>query len=292
MKNPVSETSGERRVLGALMIVGALTLIPLGDGIGKSLMDSLPPLQVICGRFVAHFLWIAPFAIFRYRAKLFNQFNPRGQIIRATLLFLAVLLYMLSLVELPLARMIALTSVAPFVVAALSFVVLGERVRAMAVLCIAGGFFGVLLIARPDAGFHPYNIVALASGIVYAFFILASRKVAGSAPPMVGSFYVGAVGGLSLSCIVLFAETKPLDARALSSFALMGGLTALAHYLFARAFDLARASFLSLFYYWEIAAGVVIGFVLHNDIPDFRDWIGIVVIMFFGVVLIARDREK
>ena len=292
MKNTVSETSGERRILGALMTIGAMTLIPTADGIGKNMMDSLPPLQVICGRFVAHFLWVAPFVIFRYRAKLFNQFNPRGQFIRAAFLFLSAFLYMLSLAEIPLARAIALFAIAPFVVAALSFAVLGERVRAAAVFCIVGGFFGVLCIARPDTGFHIYNMVALVSGILYGFFILASRKVAGSAPPMVGSFYVGAVGGLSLSCILLFSETKPLDTHTLYDFVLMGGLTALAHYLLARAFDFARAAFLSLFLYWEIAAGIVIGFVLHNDIPDFRDWIGIVVIMFFGIVLIVRDKAK
>ena len=124
MKNTISETSGERRILGALMTIGAMTLIPTADGIGKNMMDSLPPLQVICGRFVAHFLWVAPFVIFRYRAKLFNQFNPRGQFIRAAFLFLSVFLYMLSLSEIPLARAIALVTIAPFVVAALSFVAL------------------------------------------------------------------------------------------------------------------------------------------------------------------------
>ena len=287
------KTENERRVLGALMIVGAMTLLPMGDGIGKSLMDSLPPLQVVCGRFVAHFLWVAPFVIFYYRRRLLSEFNSRAQVFRAVLLFASALLFFLSIAEIPLARAIALFASAPFVVAALSFALLGERVRVAGVLCIVGGFGGVLCIARPDADWQWHNILAISAGVVYALFLLISRKYAGAAPPMVGSFYVGAVGGAILLFLMLFVDTVPPDNGQIASFALMGGLTALAHYFLARAFDFARAVFLSLFTYWEIAAGVIIGFLLHGDIPDIRDWIGIAVITAFGMALIVReDRES
>ena len=278
-------------MFGALMIIGAFTLLPLGEGIGKSLMASLPPLEVMCGRFTAHFLWLAPFVIFRHRGKLIREYHPRAQIIRASLLSASILFFVLSISVIPLARAIALTMVSPFIVTALSFAVLGERVRAAHLICIVGGFSGVLLIARPDIGLEWHNMFAIISGVLYACFLLASRKLP-SAPPEVGSFYIGLVGMTALLPLMFFIETKPPSIGEIALFAVIGGVIALAHYFLVLAFKYAKAVFLALFTYWELPAAVIIGLILHGDIPDFRDWIGIVVIMFFGVALIMRDRAK
>ncbi|MGI9306793.1 MAG: hypothetical protein ACR2P5_05750 [Gammaproteobacteria bacterium] len=51
------------------------------------------------------------------------------------------------------------------------------------------------------------------------------------------------------------AEIKPADGGVIAVFLLMGGMSAL-------------AAFLSLFVYWEIAAGVIVGFAMHGEIPD------------------------
>ncbi len=292
MPNALSQTQhSEKRLLGALLMVGAFTLIPLGEGIGKSLMASLPPLEVMCGRFTAHFLWLAPFVIFRHREKLIHEFHPRAQIIRGAFLSVAILFFVLSISVIPLARAVALSLVAPFIVAALSFAVLGERVRASHFICIAGGFGGVLLIARPDAGLEWHNIFAIICGVFYALFLLASRKLP-AAPPEVGSFYVAAVGAAALLPLMFFVETKPPGAGEIAFFAVIGGVIALAHYLLALAFKYAKAAFLSLFTYWEIAAAVIIGLILHGDIPDAREWLGIAVIVFCGIMMALHGEKR
>ncbi len=281
----------ERRALGALMVVAGMTLIVLCEGVGKNLMQTLPPLQVFFGRFSAHLFVLAPFAAFACRGGLFSEFNPRAQILRGGLLAASVFLFMLAVSEIPLARASALVAVSPFVVAALSFALLGERVNAVNLICIAAGFGGVLLIARPDIGLEWHNISCIASGVLYALFMLVSRKFSGGAPGVARSLYVAlAATALSLP-LLAFVEIKPVSGGALAAFLLIGCMSALAHYLMARAFDFAPAAFLAPFANWEIAAAVVIGFAMHGDIPDIRDWIGIAVIVSCGLVLVLRGKK-
>lgn len=278
-------------MLGALLVVGAMTLIPLGDGIIKNLMASLPPLEVMFGRFAAHFLWVAPFVIFRHRGKLIHEFHPRAQIIRGALLSAAFLFFVLSISVIPLARAVALFTVSPFIVAALSFAVLGERVRASHFIYIAGGFGGVLLIARPDAGLEWHNILAIISGVLYAGFLLASRKLP-AAPAEVGSFYAAAVGAAIFLPLMFFVEIKPPSIGEIGLFAFIGGIIALAHYLLILAFSYARAAFLAMFTYWEIAAAVIVGWLLHGDIPDAHEWLGIAVIVSCGIMMILHGEKR
>ena len=199
--------------LGALMVVAAMTLIPSAEGIAKHLMDSYPPLQVVWARFAVHFLLLAPFVIFRYRGKLLREFRPRAQMIRGALMFSSVLLFMLSIAIIPLARAVALFAVAPFVVALLSFAILGERTRAAHFICIAFGFCGVVLIARPDSHvFEWANLLAVGGGILYAFYLVASRKLTGSAPAIVGGFFAALIGALFLAPLMPFIAIAPLAA--------------------------------------------------------------------------------
>ena len=281
----------EKRLLGASLVICAMTLIILGEGIGKSLMESLPPLEVMFGRFVAHFLLLSPFVIFRYRGKLLREFHPRAQIIRAALLVSSIMLFVLSISAIPLARAVALISVAPFIVAALSFAVLGERVRFAQFVCIAGGFGGVILIARPDAGLEWHNILALISSGFYAGFLLASRKLP-AAPAEVGSLYVAMVGTAALLPMLFFIDTKPPSIGETALFAFIGAIIALAHCLLVLAYNYARAAFLAIFAYSEIAGAVIFGWLLHGDIPDAREWLGIAVIVVSGVMMVLHGEKR
>lgn len=281
----------ERRVLGALLVVVAMSFTGLSEGLAKSLMLSHSPQQVVWARFAAQFLLLAPFIIFRYRGKLLNEFNPRMQILRATPMVLAALLFGFSIAVIPLGRAVALFTVAPFIVALLSFAMLGERVRAAGFVCIAGGFGGVLLIARPDGDLEWGNILAIASGVAFAFYQLVSRKISGNAPAAVGGFFVAFTAAVGLAVFLPFINITSFTAEEFAILAGMGALNAFVHYSLIRAFDFAPAAFLSLFTYWEIAAAVIVGFLLHGDIPDLRDWTGIVVIVVFGIAMILQENR-
>ena len=281
----------ERPVLAALLMMGAFSLIPLSDGIAKNLTASFSPWEVAFGRFAAHFLWMAPFVIFYHRAKLIREYHPREQIIRGLLLAASVVLIILAFSVIPQARAIALQMFSPFIVALLSFVILGERVRPVHFVYIAGGFCGVMLIVRPDIGLEWHNILAIISGVFFALFVIVSRKFT-PVPPEVGSFYVAMTGAVALFPLIFFIETKPLTISDIAGFTMMGGCIALAYYFMVLAFKYAKAAFLALFQYWEIAMAVIVGWIFHGDIPDSHEWLGIAVIVFCGMMMILHGKKR
>lgn len=283
----------QNRPLGALMVLAATTLIASLEGISKSLIGGgLPPVQVFALRFLAHFIILAPFVVYTYRRRLLAEFNTRPQILRSVFLAVSLFLFILALAKMPLARAIALVSVSPFIVAALSPAMLGERVRVINFVFICGGFGGVLLIARPDIGLDWGNILAVGSGAFYALFMIFSRKLPAKAPGLVSSLHVSVTILILVSPVVLFSELMPLTGGQAAAFLLLGAMSACAHYFMARAFSFAEASFLSLFVYWELAAAVIVGFLLHGDIPDGRDWGGIFIIIVCGVAVVWAGRKR
>ena len=279
------------RLTGALMVVVGVSLIATLEGISKILMQSLAPTQVFAGRFIVHLLLLSPFIIWTYRCRLWRDFNPRIQIFRGACLAVSVFLFVLALSQMPLARAIALVAVSPFVVALLSFIMLGERVRMLNIIFIGGGFGGVLLIARPDIGLDWHNLIAVLSGVCYALFIIFSRKISAAVPGMVSSLYVAIAAVVMVLPFLLLTEIKSLSAEDIQLFILAGGMSAGAHYFMARAFTFAEASFLSLFVYWELAAAIIVGFLFHGDIPDIRDWGGICIITVCGIMMILVGRR-
>ena len=282
----------QNRLIGALMVVAGVSLIATLEGVSKTLMESLSPLQVFAGRFAAHFVVLSPFIMFTYRRRLFNEFNPRTQIFRSACLAVSVFLFIIALSKMPLARAIALVAVSPFIVAALSPAILGERVRILNLIFVCGGFGGVLLIARPDIGLDWHNMLGIASGACYALFMILSRKMPAAVPGMVSSLYISITSIILILPVLLFVEMKPLNADEIMVFLLMGVMSACAHYFMARAFTFAEASFLSLFVYWELAAAVIVGFLLHGDLPDIRDWAGIFTIIICGIMMILCGRKQ
>lgn len=270
----------------------AMTLIAVSDGIAKHLMESYPPPQVVWARFMAHFATLAPFAIYIYRGKLLRQFKPGAQIVRGGLMFLSVLLFMLSIAVIPLGRAAVLFSISPFVVALLSRPLLGEQTRAAHWACIAVGFGGVLLIARSDGDWQVANLLAASGGICYAFYLLASRKLSGGAPAIVGGFFASLVGTLAMTPLMPAVAIAPLVVSDIALFSTVGVLVALAHYFLIRAFDFAPAVFLAPFVYWEIAAASLVGALLHGDIPDIRDICGAAVIVAAGIALLFTGESQ
>ena len=101
----------------------------------------------------------------------------------------------------------------PLIVTLLSPLVLGEQVGIRRWVAVVVGFIGTLIIIRP--GFQELNpgvFLALASGACLAIYLLLTRKIAGSAPAMVTTFYTSLMGAIIMSVVVVFVWEPPTPA--------------------------------------------------------------------------------
>jgi drug/metabolite transporter (DMT)-like permease len=132
-----------------LLMIAAMSLIPLGDAAGKLLTSDHAAAPVFVGwsRFALGALLLLPFVQRRHwDARAFV--DPRT-IFRGLLIVGGIVSILTALRTEPLPNVFGAFFVGPILSFALSAVLLGERVRTVQAVLLALGFGGVLLVVRP-----------------------------------------------------------------------------------------------------------------------------------------------
>ena len=267
-----------------LLVAGLLTA-SLSGAMLKMMSGELNVAMITAGRYSGYLAVLLPLAAWRYGIQVVRPPQWQAQFIRAVLILGATLTFVLSVMYLPLATAVAILYIYPFIVAALSPVMLGERGSAATWAGIALGFIGILIVMRPDLGaLNAGAIASLATGGFYALHIIFTRKVANSGPALVSNTFMAIV---ALGLILPFAIWwwQPLDARQAGILLFMGGINAVSHLLISNAFMRASAPALAPFSYAELVGATAWGFAFFGDIPDLVTVLGMVIIVGSGIMV-------
>lgn len=295
LRRTMTAPASRSPLTGIAIIVSGFLIIPAMDALGKYLMQSYSVWQVSWARFFFHFLFLAPFVLWRYRLKAILLPKQRLQILRGGFLMGATICFFGALAQLPLADTLALSFVSPLIVTLLSPWLLGETVGWRRRLAVLVGFLGVLVIVRP--GFQSVGlgaILALASGGCFAFYVIATKKLAGSAPPIVTLAYTALLGCVVLSGLMVVGGESVWRWPSSEAWLMMAGIGAVAvigHFLLISAYDYADASLLAPFYYCEMVMSATLGYLIFGDFPDAWTWLGIAIIVASGVYIALRERR-
>ncbi len=272
-------------LLGALLMLAAMVLLPIMDGVAKGLSDRYPVLQVVWARYLFHLIAMLPIVLLRYRPAELVPRRAGLQLVRGALLLAGTALFFGGLAQLPQATVLALFFVSPLVVTVLAPLLLGERVGLWRILAVVVGFAGVILILRPGSGTLSWGAaLALGAGVVHGFYMIFTRRLAGSAPPLVTLGYTAVVGAVIMSVVMLFVWVTPTPVDFLLMI-LVGVLAAGGHFLIIKAFDHAPATFLAPLGYAEMVTAILYGFLAYGHLPDPLGWFGIAVIVGAGVAV-------
>lgn len=267
----------------ALTVVG-FSLVPGMDAIAKYLSSDYSVLQIGWARFVFHLVFVVPIVWWRHREDIWPKL-PWLQFARGALQMSATLLFFAALSYMPIADALTLLFAYPLLITALSPVLLNEHVRGIQWVAIAIGLAGVLFILRPGTTtFHWSGVFALAASVCFALYIIATRRVAGSSPPLVTLVYSAVVGAIALSAAapLFWIWPRPRD---WALMVLIGLLAACGHFLIVTAFELAPASRLAPFGYVEIVAATTLGYFVFGDFPDTWAFVGMGIIVVAGVLV-------
>jgi drug/metabolite transporter (DMT)-like permease len=286
-------TSGSRRgdyaKAVALMIAG-FSIVPGMDAIAKYLSAELPVVQIAWARFVFHLAFVLPIVLVRHRSVLWPR-RPWLQLSRGAFQMTATILFFAAIARMPIADGLALLFSYPLIVTAFSPLLLGERVRRTQWMGVALGLVGVLSIVRPGFGmFQIAGVFALGAGGCFAMYVIATRKVAGSSPPLVTLVYSAIVGAAVLTLAAPSFWVAPHSSHWVL-LVVIGFLAALGHLLIVKAFELAPASRIAPFGYFEIVAATMLGFFVFDDLPDLWTVCGMVVIVAAGLLVSYSTRS-
>ncbi len=285
---------------GIALIVSGLLIIPAIDAIAKYLADSIPVLQITWARFLFQSILMAGIVLLQSTASALIPKRPLVQLIRGLLLATATLIFFWSLKYLPIADAIAIFFIQPLILTLFSAFFLGEQVGWHRRIAVVAGFIGALVIIRPGSStFQVAAVLPVLTAIFFAGYMTITRATAGHDTAETAQFAAG-LGALVVLSVCLFVASltsieslQPVmpDLAQWGWLALLGVIAAFCHLLVVKAMELAPASVLAPFAYTEFIGASLLGWLIFNDIPTRRTWLGASIIIASGLYVYVRERK-
>lgn len=274
-------------------MLSAMALLPFLDVVAKHLgRQGVPVMQIVWARLFFGALLTLPFALRIGGIRGLAPNLPAMHALRASLIVAATAFFFAALHYLSIAETLAIFFVQPLIVTILSPLVLGEHVGIRRWAAVTVGFIGTLIIIRPGfQDFSPGMFLALCSGASLAIYLLLTRKIAGSAPAILTTFYTSLAGALIMSVIVLFYWIPPTPSQ-WGFFVLLSLIANFGHYLIVKAYDHAEASLLAPLAYTEMIMATFAGWYFFGDFPDGWTFVGVGVLITSAVYISMRERVR
>ena len=280
----------DRPLAGIGLMVLAIALLTVMDGIAKHLTESLPVAQVVWARYAFNLLTLLA-VVPAWRVAVWRTSRASLQVLRGLLMIVATGLMFLALSLMPMAEIYAINYVSPLLVGVMAAAWLGERVGLQRWLATAAGFLGVLIVVRPGSGL--FGLAALApigAATAFAVYQLMTRMLAGE-HILVTMFYSAIIGTLTTSLVLPLVWHSPGPA-ALALMLLMGVLGLAGQLAMIKAFALGPASTISPYIYTQIVFAAGFGFLVFGDRPDLFAWVGAGIIAVSGLHSLRRESER
>jgi len=272
------------------MMLGCAFLM-MSDAVSKWLSQTYPVGQIMCLRNV---FVLIPILIVVWRSGRFGDLrigNWGGQFMRGGLHVLSAALFVTSVSLLPLADVHAVGFAGPIFIAALSPLLLNERVGWRRWTAILVGFAGVLVMLRPSgAGFHYLGLIPVAAALSAALRDITTRHLSRnetSVSMLLFSSAMVIVGGLFTAPFGWQALT--LESTAL--FALNGLVNGSAHFLIIESYRNAEAPVVAPFNYTILIWTVIFGYLIFGDLPGPWTLSGAAIIVMSGLYILRRERS-
>lgn len=274
---------------GALwMVVAALAFALMGVFVklGAATMDS-----------VALVFWRTLFAVVvlgavalwrrqRFATPLLRQHLKRGGIG-----YVSLLCSFYAIAHLPLSTAVTLNYTSPMFLAALSVMLLRERLSRLALLALLLGFAGVVLLLRPTLSGDAWlaGLAGVASGFLAGWSYLHVRELgqAGEAEWRT-VFYFALISTLGGGVLLLFKPWQPLTAANLPWVVGLGLTALLAQLAMTRAYKLGRKLLVANLSYLTVVFSTLLGVLLWQQRLTLTDVMAIGLIIVSGILADRR----
>ena len=292
MVGHIATANQDRPMLGITLILCAYFCFSLIDtGVKWLVIAGLPAMQLAFMRYAGHFV-ISTVYLMKSGGGMenFQTERPLLIILRSALLAGSTILNFIALNYLPLTLTSTILFLAPIIVCALSWPLLGERVGPYRWAAIVIGFGGILVAIRPfDAEFHWAAILSLGSVTCFALYNLLTRMLAGIVASDTMQFYSGLVGTVAFLPFAAVVWVNPTTGMGWFVMFMIGGFGWFGHELLTRAYGFADASRLIPFGYSFMIYLTIWSYFLFDHIPEFWTVIGALIVAASGLTIWARE---
>jgi drug/metabolite transporter (DMT)-like permease len=252
-------------------------LFVLMDSIAKYLSEYISTSQIIWGRYFFHMLPMLLIYLFTSKKINFTR-NFSVQIIRSSVKYNDLINFYIIFFTTPL------------FVSIFSYFFLKEKLSKFSVILIILSFITIIYALQPNETFVTiYIFLPLLTSIFFALYQLLTKIVLRDKEPFVALFYTGLLGSIIFSIIVLFNWQPILDSSIWFILFFLGFIGYLSHFIFAYVLQSLDLSFITNFQYSQLIWASLINVYFFNDPLSTSTIIGIILIVFFGVLFIQNQ---
>ena len=280
-------------IIAILSTCTAYAFFNIGDAAVKMLAHKFHFSQIMAMNGALIIFFMCCYGWLKEGRKAFKAHQPKLIVLRALFAATVAALNVVALAHIKLATFYTLVFTSPFWVALLSALFLGEQLERRRMLVILAGFAIILFIFRPGGGlFSVWSLLVLLSAFFYACSMTIMRRLG----PQASRTVVISVGSLMSIIFALpfltshYITPTPYE---WGVFLLLGVTGAIGMMCISYAFQNApSAALIAPYHYTQIVWGVLLGYFLFHEIPDFRTLLGAAGIICAGLYLVYGETRR
>ena len=276
---------------GALIMMICMSAFVLNDAFVRLAGESLPLAQILFIRGLITTVLLLAFAIYGGVFSLKVSKKDKWRIFfRSIAEALTAYFFLTAVMKMPFANVTAILQILPMTVTLAAAFVFKEKVGIIRISLILIGFLGVILIINPSAnGFNLYAVYALVAVFLITIRDLITRKLSSEVSTLLPTVSAS-VGVLLFSLILLVnAPLQPLNTQNSLFILLASFFIVFGYYTAVLVMRSGEISFISPFRYTAILFALILGFIFFDEKPDITAFVGIVIVMLAGIVLMIMN---
>ena len=271
-------------------MLAATCLFVCQDSTARILLRAYPATEIAFARYLVHMVLMTLFLAWRDPRLMISR-RPLLQILRSAFLLGATLFGMLALKIMPLVDFSAIVWVAPVLVAALSIVILNEKVSPGLWVSVFAGLAGVwVIIGRPGMDVSFAMLFPFLAALANALYQITTRLLHSADSPLTTLFYTAIAGVWFCGGFLPFTAVVP-DIASATLMLLLGLLGVASHFCLIRAFAAAPANIVAPFGYTALLWAALFSLLIFGEIPSLRALLGAALIAGAGLFIFLRRRK-
>ncbi|MBB3457024.1 drug/metabolite transporter (DMT)-like permease [Rhizobium sp. BK313] len=284
MKNPVS--------YGILLTVFAYMLFTAHDSVVKLLVVTIPVWQILfwrsCTILAGCFIFEGP----SLAQKVARSPIIKPMIVRSILLVVAWTSYYSAARYLQLAEVTTLYYAAPIVGTILATIVLREKVTVARWMAVGVGFCGVVIASNPVGLSISWPVyLALQAAVLWATGMVLLRKTALHEKSHIQMAVSNIIFILLTGTMAILHWKTPTTYELVLLFS-TGAIAGVAQLALFEGMRQAPVSVLAPFEYTSLVWAFLLGFLIWGDIPKINTFVGAVLILGAGLIIIVSERLR
>ena len=296
---------------GIVLILLGMAFFSIQDSLIKFISEDTSLYELYFGRTLIAFILLLIYLKVTSQTLVLKTHFPVLTIFRVLCFFFGFSFFYISLTFMTLAMANALFFSSPFFVSILAVIFLKEKVGIRRWLGIAVGFLGVYIVLDPNfEDFNYMKLAPVACALCYAISMTITKYTSSkdNVYTQMTHLYIGALIISILFFIFagegqfntfsdptyqfIFREWFSNPTYAWPFIIGMGFVGAISFYCVFSAYSVASPSVVSLFEYSLIIWAIIIGYLLFDNIPSPRTFVGVTLIIGAGIYIYIREKVR